>query len=165
MKNLKYFFLFLAFTVTLSACSKSNDPAPQEEEEEADTDHAFYSLKIEIDEDNYNPEWVGGINGVYMGHEKKDLGIKPYDFDKELDESLEVIGLYSTRFTAESFSVEREIHLEFDQKGRTVIFGFSIDNIESDEQLKGKLIVLKDEKVVKEYPLTNGLLIAYPSED
>ena len=162
MRIFKYLLLFIAFGVMLGACSKDDDPIL--EGEETGQNLAYYSLKIEFDEESFNPEWTMEIKGSYMLHKSKDLTITGYDFEKELDEFLESIERYSTYFTAGSKPVTN-FDIESNQKSETIMFTMLLDNVDENETPKGTVFVLKDGKVVKEVPIKKSVLIIYPSED
>ena len=162
MRIFKYLLLFIAFGVMLGACSKDDDPIL--EGEETGQNLAYYSLKIEFDEESFNPEWTMEIKGSYMLHKSKDLTITGYDFEKELDEFLESIERYSTYFTAGSKPVTN-FDIESNQKSETIMFTMLLDNVAENETPKGKVYVLKDGKVVKEVPIKRSVLIIYPSKD
>lgn len=163
MRKFKYLLLFIAFGVMLGACSKDDEPIL--EDEETGQNLAYYSLKIEFDEESLNPEWTMEMKGSYMLHKSKDLTITGYDFEKELDESLESIERYSTYFTAGSKPVTNNVHIESNQKSETIMFTMLLDNVDENETPKGTVFVLKDGKVVKEVPIKKSVLIIYPSED
>src|SRR5699024_4352151 len=128
MKKIKYLFVFMAVGLLFGACSKDNTE-PDPEIEVDDLHFGKYSVKIEFDDDGFDPEWLIDFSGGIGSSEKK-MEIEGHDFDVELDEEVLHMTFYTFHFESFMSVAKKEYLLNFKQKSAVLYFIMGINGVE-----------------------------------
>ena len=162
MKKNKYLFVFVVVGLLLGACSKDSNDVLDEYITNS-PDYGLYSIKVEFDDQGFDPDWLIDFSGSALQYEDE-FGIEGLSVISEVEKSSNNKNSYLFLFSSDDNKSEKTYNIKLKKKSLGINLIMTINEVE-DIFPSGKVKVYKNGKQVNSFDIGTLTMVFHPSSD